>query len=152
VEPSVLIDPIPSDSILQIVEGEFAVEESTQVEPEITPVLPEAKTEDEIRLPGDAIDPTAPKLEVYPNPSSDGMITLKYTIPSLRSDEGDKGNVSVFLYDMNGNRVKTLLSPQSLYPSRYETRYDVTDFENGAYLIELVSGNNKAVRQIVISK
>jgi len=140
IDTPTLIDPIPSDSIQQIVDGEFAVEESTDIaSPQPSPegegankVLPEGED-----LGGD--------LEVYPNPSSNGQITRRY---NLKKD----GTASISLFDLNGNLVKSLLPLQSLYASSYETKYDVSDLNAGIYFCELISGNNKSTTRIVISK
>lgn len=137
IEPPVLIDPVPSDSIQNIIDGEFAVEESTYVdttEPTEIKVSTDISAEDlEIRI------------ESYPNPTSSGMITLKY---SLKKD----GLASISLFDIHGNLAKSLMPIQSLYASSYETKYDVSDLKAGVYFCELLSGNNKTTTRIVISK
>lgn len=135
----ILINPIPNDSIQNIIDGEFAVEESTYVE------APTLKGEEEIIIPDNVIDINVPKIEVYPNPSSNGMITLRY---NLKKD----GMVSISLFDLKGNLVKTLLPIQSLYASSYETKYDVSDLNAGIYFCELIAGQNKTTTRIVISK
>lgn len=139
VELPVLIDPIPSDSLQNIIDGEFAVEESTYVE---TPAL---KGEEEIIIPDEVMDINLPKLKVYPNPTSNGVININYSV---------KENVpaSIIIYDLNGNLVKTLVQSQHLYAADYQSRFDLSDLNDGIYFCELISGNNKTNTRIVISK
>jgi hypothetical protein len=137
VEPPVLIDPVPSDSLQNIIDGEFAVEESTYVE---TVEPAEIKTGTDISAENSEL-----KLESYPNPTSEGMITLKY---NLKKD----GFASITIYDVNGNLIKSLLPLQSVYASSYETKYDVSDLQAGIYFCELISGHNKTTTRIVISR
>ena len=140
VEPPTIIDPIPSDSIQNIIDGEFAVVESTYVaSPQPSPV-------------GEGVNEVLPEgkdlggaLVCYPNPSSNGEITLRY---NLKKD----GMASISLFDVKGNLVKTFLPTQSLYASSYETKYDVSDLQDGIYFCELISGGNKTTTRIVISK
>ena len=140
IEPPTIIDPFPSDSIQNIIDGEFGVPESTFVETEEN-----MNDEGEIRIPDEAIDVNMPKLECYPNPSSNGEITLRY---NLMKD----GMASISLFDLKGNLVKTFLPSQVLYASSYETKYDVSDLNDGLYFCELISGNNKTTARIVIEK
>ncbi len=141
VEIPLLLNPIPSDSIQNILEGEFAVPESTFVETKEN-ILPQ---EEKMISENEIADITSISISSYPNPSSNGQINLRY---SLKQD----GATSISLYDMNGNFVKTLLAPQSLYASTYETKYDVSDLKGGIYLCQLISGDNKTTTQIVISR
>ena len=141
-EPTTIINPIPSDSIQNIIDGEFAVEESTYVETETQTI----KGEEIIKVPDEQItDINVPKIDCYPNPSSNGEITLRY---NLKKD----GVASISLFDLKGNLVKTFLPAQSLYASSYETKYDVSDLNDGIYFCELISGGNKTTTRIVISK
>lgn len=137
VETPTLIDPIPSDSILNIIDGEFAVEESTFVAP---PVLPQGEEKSNI-----VPDANGLALEVYPNPTLNGLINIKYSV---------KENVptSIVVFDVNGNLVKTLVQSQNLYAADYQTRFDLSDLNDGIYFCELVSGSNKSTTRIVISK
>lgn len=138
IETPLLIDPTPSDSIQNIIDGEFAVPESTYVE---TTEAQEIKV-----LPSNEnLESNSLSLSSYPNPSSNGQITLRY---DLKKD----GMASILLYDLKGNLVKTFLASQSLYASSYENKYDVSDLGDGIYFCELVSGNNKTTTRIVISK
>lgn len=72
IEEPIIVEPTPSDSILNIIDGEFAVEESTYVET--------MKGEEEINIPDEVIDINVLKIEVYPNPTSNGEITLRYNL------------------------------------------------------------------------
>ena len=142
VEPPTIIDPIPSDSIQNIIDGEFAVVESTYVETETQTI----KGEEIIKVPDEQIaDINIPKIDCYPNPSSNGEITLRY---NLKKD----GMTSISLFNLKGNLVKTFLPTQSLYASSYETKYDVSDLQDGIYFCELISGGNRTTTRIVISK
>lgn len=142
IDTPTLIDPTPSDSIQNIIDGEFAVEESTYV----TSPQPSHEGEGANKvLPDLSGEDLGGALEVYPNPSSNGEITLRY---NLKKD----GMAAISLFDVNGNLVKTLLPMQSLYASSYETKYDVSDLNAGIYFCELVAGQNKTTARIVISK
>ena len=120
IDTPTLIDPIPSDSIQNISDGEFAVEESTYVE--TPPVLPKGEEKETI-----SSENNRSALECYPNPTSNGFVTLKYTIPNSLSLGEGKGEASISLFDLKGNLVKILLPLQSLYASSYETKYYISD-------------------------
>lgn len=138
IETPPLIDPIPNDSIQNIIDGEFAVPESTYVETT-------EPTEIKVIPIDENLESTSLSLSSYPNPSSNGEITLRY---NLKKD----GMASISLFDLNGNLVKTFLPLQSLFASSYETKYDVSDLNAGIYFCELISGQNKTTTRIVIAK
>src|ERR1051326_7192660 len=129
-----LINPVLADSIQNIINEEFAVPESTFVE------TAEIVAKQEEKIISENIFAESISLSSYPNPSSNGQITLRY---NLKKD----GMTSILLYDMNGGFVRTFLQEQSLYASSYETKYDVSNLKNGIYICELISGQNKITTQ-----
>lgn len=139
-EESILIDPIPSDTLQDTVEEEFAAEESTFVQV----VEPEPIITEEIRMPGAALEAHVPKMECYPNPST-GLINVKYAV---------KENVQtgIVLYNMNGALVKTLVTPQNMYAADYSTRFDISELPDGIYFCTMQSGEKTATQRIILSR
>jgi len=85
-----------------------------------------------------------PALLCYPDPS-DGIINLKYTVK-------EKTQTGISLYNLNGTLVKVLLKPQELYAAEYNTQFDLSELPNGIYFCELLSGDKKITKRIILNK
>jgi hypothetical protein len=133
----ILVDPFPEelpDILPPVIDGEF--EEMN---------APALKGEEEAEISSPLMDLNLTKIEVFPNPCSNGIANLKYKLVNV-------GMASIDLYDMNGNLVKNLLPAKLMEPSVYEMQYDVSDLKNGIYFCQLVAGSEKITTRIVISK
>lgn len=118
---------------------EFSIPESTLVndpEPMIEIIKEDKST---------ALLPEQPKLICFPNPTSDGQITLKYSTPK-------DGFISIRIMDVQGHYMKTLLELPRIYKADYETRYDISDLPDGVYFCELISGAERTTSRIVLTK
>lgn len=83
------------------------------------------------------LDLNGVEVSIYPNPSADWINVI---LP------GNSSTVSVVLRDLNG---KVVLADEFL-ASTYEI--DATDFENGIYFIELISGESKVMQKVLVQK
>ncbi len=68
----------------------------------------------------------------YPNPFNSGT-TITYSVPSGRF-------ISLKIYDMHGNEVKTLVNEQK-GAGRYEVSFDPEGLSDGTYLCQLQAGS-----------
>ena len=85
-----------------------------------------------------------PTIESYPNPTS-GEINIKYNIPQ-RTD------VLIELYDINGNKVKDLVSTSQLYEGTYIYPADLTELSNGTYICRMIAGERSFNTKILLQK
>ena len=85
-----------------------------------------------------------PTLETYPNPTS-GNVNIKYNIP-VRTD------VLIELYDINGNKVKDLVSTSQLYEGTYIYPADLSELSNGTYICKMIAGERSFSTKIVVEK
>jgi hypothetical protein len=85
-----------------------------------------------------------PTLESYPNPTS-GAINIKYNIPQ-RTD------VLIELYDINGNKVKDLVSTSQLYEGTYIYPADLSELSNGTYICRMIAGERSFNTKILVQK
>lgn len=78
-----------------------------------------------------------------PNPAND-FTNIIYSLP-------DYGTVNLFLCDMSGQRIKTLLSNIRQSAGRYKVPADVSDLPGGVYLYQLnVNGQTLTQKLLVI--
>ncbi|MFN8322776.1 MAG: PKD domain-containing protein [Chitinophagales bacterium] len=76
---------------------------------------------------------------VYPNPASSQL-----TVELISFNAGEETTVS----------LKNILGQTLLHKNLYsvQTQLDISSFNNGVYLFEILQGNRKTIRQVVISK
>ena len=79
----------------------------------------------------------------YPNPFNSSTI-IKYTIPSSLF-------VTLKIYDLLGNEVKTLLSEKKTAGS-HTIGFDAGDFPSGIYFYKIVAGSLVHVRKMILLK
>lgn len=82
------------------------------------------------------------ELVIYPNPATD-LTTIEFSSPSTES-------VGIRLVDMNGR----ILIDESMLASigQNKIQIDLVDVDAGAYLVQLVSGNDLTIEQLLLSK
>jgi M6 family metalloprotease-like protein len=89
------------------------------------------------------------RLSNYPNPFTDGT-TLSYALPK-------DGNVSIAIYNLKGQKVKTMLNGKQAKGSHELTWKGLDDNGNavssGIYLVRMsVSGKTQLTKKIILSK
>lgn len=77
---------------------------------------------------------------VYPNPTT-GEVSFKFDVDLT-------GQVELFITDINGTKVKTILS-REMESGRYTYSDNISNLKSGVYLASLISNNNKATAKIV---
>jgi hypothetical protein len=82
-------------------------------------------------------------LEIYPNPSS-GFVKLK--INNLQD-----AKLKCWLYDLNGRMVK-ILSDQEFPAGENISEYDLSDLENGNYIISVTGNNFNKTSMVILLK
>jgi hypothetical protein len=80
----------------------------------------------------------------YPNPAE-----VRITIPFVVTIAG---NVTLNLYDMRGQLVKTILSGAYYVAGNHRVEVDVLQYSSGIYFTELLIGSVRDVRKIVVLK
>jgi hypothetical protein len=83
----------------------------------------------------------------YPNPFNP-TTTIRYAIPLLRGDERGVF-VTLKLYDLLGNEVKTLLNEQKS-PGNYELELNAKDIASGVYLYKLRAGSFTQSKKMIL--
>ncbi len=81
------------------------------------------------------IPPNENELNIYPNPASEN-ITINYTSTSK--------NVSIKIYDTTGKLVKRIDNIKS-----GENTINISELENGLYLLNLQDGDNSATKRFI---
>jgi hypothetical protein len=80
--------------------------------------------------------------KIYPNPSNE-ISWIEYSI-------GENVPVTISVYDVNGNLVKTLVE-QEQQPGRYRVAIETSDLSQGLYLVRLQSGNNSSTMKLNVT-
>jgi alkaline phosphatase D len=75
----------------------------------------------------------------FPNPSS-GMLQVRLNVPS-----GYNTDISLGLYNLMGQSIRTVLLPESTY----QYNFDISQLPEGMYLLELESGDTHSVLKII---
>lgn len=79
---------------------------------------------------------------IYPNPSS-GKVRIGFTL-------SENGPVSLDIFDLNGNIIKTLIKTQLTLSGEHTIDLDISDISHGIYIITLQSkGLNQSQKMIV---
>lgn len=79
----------------------------------------------------------------YPNPFNP-QTKLRYSLPHSE-------NVSLIIYDLLGNEIKTLAKGEKP-AGTYEVKFDGSDLPSGIYIYRLEAGDYTAVRKLVLLK
>lgn len=87
----------------------------------------------------------------YPNPFNPST-TIKFTTPPHYQGEGAReGFVSLIVYDILGQKIRTLLN-QNLNPGNYEIEFDGTGLPSGVYFYTLESGNLFETKKMILMR
>jgi len=81
---------------------------------------------------------------VQPNPVTDVSL-INYNVP-------EDGNVTIKLFDMLGNEVKTLLNSSRTSGDYSDLTINANDFTNGVYMVKIICGSFSASQTINIVK
>ncbi|MDP4117353.1 MAG: T9SS type A sorting domain-containing protein, partial [Bacteroidota bacterium] len=77
----------------------------------------------------------------YPNPFNPAT-TIKYTLPKA-------GHTSLIIYNILGEKVVTLFDGFQ-YNGNYEVAFSGRNLAGGVYFYELISGNTKICKKMVL--
>ena len=117
----------------------FVVTEN-KIEDPIVVAQPEAaKTETE-----EPVIKTASVISCYPNPAT-GNVTLSYEVKNRCNVVGD-------VYDIHGRFVKQLFSVKNHYEGTYHTGIDLSELNNGEYMIRMQIGEEMMTTKVILVK
>jgi len=80
---------------------------------------------------------------LYPNPTSDGFVTVNYTMLV-------DAPIGMELYNMYGQKQKVLVPVQNQHAGSYSVQASVAGLNTGAYIVRATSGNQSESKQLVI--
>jgi hypothetical protein len=94
----------------------------------------------------------------YPNPFNP-VTKIKFELPSVADPLWRKGYgvsqgvglVKLIVYDITGREVQTLVN-ERLQPGTYETTFDGSQLTSGIYFYQMVSGDFKQTRKLILLK
>ncbi|MCX6159392.1 MAG: T9SS type A sorting domain-containing protein [Ignavibacteriota bacterium] len=87
----------------------------------------------------------------YPNPFNP-VTRIKFDVPNMSSPNGIIGNpVLLKVFDITGREVSTLIN-EKLQPGSYEVTFDGSNLNSGIYFYQLISGNFKETRKLILLK
>jgi hypothetical protein len=90
----------------------------------------------------------------YPNPFNPST-TITFSLPMNTSPvergEGERGNVTIMIYDQLGRHVSTLIN-SVLSAGTYSVRWDASGLASGIYLCRLQSGGRVATQRMMLLK
>jgi len=72
-------------------------------------------------------------------------------ISTIRFHTSDYGNVSLIVYDIQGNEIQTLVN-ESLKPGTYEVKPDFSALTNGLYFYKLITESVTETKKMLIIK
>ncbi len=78
----------------------------------------------------------------YPNPSN-GVATIRYGLP-------DTGPVSIFVYDLQGRTVLSVVNNVTRAAGWHSESMDVRNLASGVYISRLTAGNTQLVRKLTV--
>jgi len=84
----------------------------------------------------------------YPNPFNPST-TIKYSIPSIISNEERNLNVALKVYDVLGNEVVTLVNENQSAGS-YEVDFNASLLTSGVYFYKLQAGSFVETKKMVL--
>jgi hypothetical protein len=83
----------------------------------------------------------------YPNPFNPST-KIKFDIAEIINQNSE---VRLVIFDILGREIKTLVN-ESLQPGTYEVEWDASNFSSGIYYYELISGDYREVRKMILIK
>ncbi len=83
-------------------------------------------------------------LRVYPNPFNP-VVNIEFSLPEIN-------NVSLRVYDIGGNLVRSIIEGKRLKAGEYKYRFDGSNLSSGVYFVRLEGNNFKLVKRVVLMK
>jgi hypothetical protein len=80
--------------------------------------------------------------ELFPNPSSHA-VNVSYNL-------ADEADVRLFIYDVRGQAVKTLISNEHQSPGTYSQDFELSDLSKGIYYVRFSFGENKNESKMLV--
>jgi hypothetical protein len=108
-------------------------------------IIPEAPVR--ITLLNNSLPRSMALLQNYPNPFNPSTI-IRYSIPF--NNDGSMA-VSLKVYDILGNEIKTLVNSQQA-AGNYEVEFNGSNLSSGVYIYQLKSGNLSQTKKMVLNK
>jgi len=84
-------------------------------------------------------------VNVFPNPTSDGIITLAYQLE-------ESNHTHIELFDSYGKRIAQISPPIEQYKGTHQLNYDMNGLSGGTYYFHLQIGDQKITKQVVLIK
>lgn len=84
----------------------------------------------------------------YPNPFNPTTI-IRYEIPQIEQLAGLSYNVKLYIYDITGNKISTLVN-KSQTPGIYKIEFDAKELSSGIYFYNLSFNNVSKTRKMVL--
>jgi hypothetical protein len=81
---------------------------------------------------------------IFPNPSSREM-TVPYTLAS-------QGVVNIYVTNMFGQRVMSIVSNQDMMPGNYQGTFNVSGLSSGVYFYTMETQGYRATKKLIIAK
>jgi len=85
------------------------------------------------------------KVNLFPNPTSDGQITLTYTLE-------EAAQTRIELLDAYGKRITQIAPLSENYKGFHQINYDVSHLGNGIYYLHLQLGDQAITKQLILIK
>ncbi len=103
-----------------------------------------------IHINSDVEPHTSPKLNIYPNPSSGNPVHLNW-------EQKSNGLVSLDIYNIRGQKVRSLVKNERCLPGKQAKKWDGLDdfgkpLSSGFYIYQLEIDGNKQVKKSIILK
>jgi len=86
----------------------------------------------------------------YPNPFNP-TTKIKFDVASVPRWRGEGGWTSLKIYDITGRELETLVN-EALQPGTYEVTFDGSNLNSGVYFYQLITGEYKETRKLVLLK
>lgn len=83
------------------------------------------------------------KVKIFPNPATGGVYITLDTNASIK--------IKVSIYDIQGRFINTIESEKDLVNGLQTLRYDVGNFKQGLYFLEIRSDNQVRVQKLQIN-
>jgi hypothetical protein len=134
--PTIVEDPMMYTVGMMVWDPEPGIIDSVAKETIILPEVQEEKVEE--------VNVSGMEVFIFPNPSG-REFTIGYEVKK-RSD------VIANLLDIKGAHIKNLITVSQQYEGKYRVGVDAGELPNGIYFIDLMNGDMRTVKKIVIEK
>ena len=81
---------------------------------------------------------------LFPNPTN-GFVTVNYTM-------NVDAPISIELYNMSGQRLKSIVPKQNQKKGTYSVQTSVADLNAGAYIVKVTSGSQIESKQLIVNR